>query len=290
MVSRRARERRLSRADTGAPRAPQPTLRHRLTSRDDTGFFSCQSVLYGCMVAPVATTVLAAILHRAHLSLPGEALAVTGLAVFVLFMTYRLRRTVFAYVEVGADGVVVARRFIPYRAIKAFSTRTIPLGGEYAVLRLQDGKEAVFRIDAIAPPERAKVLERLHKEIAAHREASRGQALAALDRGDRCVSAWREALGRLLARSEGYREAPIALEDVYETLENAAAPPERRIGAAITLAGAGEPDAPARIRVAAEGCADARLRIALESIAEGEADDEAVEEALEASRRAEAHA
>jgi hypothetical protein len=70
---------------------------------------------------------------------------------------------------------------------------------------------------------------------------------------------------------------------VRETLENAAAPPARRIGAAITLAGSGEAEASKRILAAASECANAPLRVVLEAIAEGEVDDAAVEEALRGS-------
>jgi hypothetical protein len=48
------------------------------------------------------------------------------------------------------------------------------------------------------------------------------------------------------------------------------------------MAGGGDPEAGARIRVAAEACAEPKLRVALESIAAGEEDDRAVEEALAA--------
>jgi hypothetical protein len=271
------------------PPNPRSTLRHRLTSHADTGFFGCQSVVYSAMVAPFVAVLLAAIAAPLHLAPTPTGLAAGTLAAFILFLTFRLRRTVFAYVEVGADGIVVDRRFIAYREITSVSTRIVPPGGTHAVLRLRDGNEAIFRIDAIEARACEALLARLRREIAAYRAASRDEAaLAVLDRGDRSVGAWRQALGSLMARSEGYREAAIALADVHETLENAAAPPDRRIGAAITLAGAGEADAPARIRVAASECADERLRIALESIAAGETDDEAVEEALRASRQTEA--
>jgi hypothetical protein len=184
----------------------------------------------------------------------------------------------------GADGIIVRRRFIPYASIRRRSRRYIEPGGEHLVLHLDSGEEVVFRVSAIHEEARAALLARLDTEIAAYREAARQAVLAALDRGEQSLSDWRKALGRLTTASDGYRSASVALADVQETLDNVAAPAERRIGAAIALAGAGDPDAPERIRVAAEACAEPRLRIALTSIAAGEADDDAVEEALQASR------
>jgi hypothetical protein len=60
---------------------------------------------------------------------------------------------------------------------------------------------------------------------------------------------------------------------------------ERRLGAAMARVGSGDPAARERIRVCAQALVDPKLRIALSSIAEGEADAEAVEEALRAEQK-----
>jgi hypothetical protein len=55
---------------------------------------------------------------------------------------------------------------------------------------------------------------------------------------------------------------------------------ERRIGAALALAATGDDAQRERVRIAASACASPRMRIALERIAGGDADDQAVDEAL----------
>ncbi|WP_437840541.1 hypothetical protein [Sorangium sp. So ce1153] len=69
-----------------------------------------------------------------------------------------------------------------------------------------------------------------------------------------------------------YRAAGLTLEDVRHALDDASAPPERRIGVALLLRIAGYPEARGLIRVTAEATADDELRAALERAAEDELD------------------
>jgi hypothetical protein len=57
---------------------------------------------------------------------------------------------------------------------------------------------------------------------------------------------------------------------------------------AVTQASAADSQDRARIRVAAEACANPRMRIALEQVARDELEDEAIEEALAAEEAARA--
>jgi hypothetical protein len=71
-------------------------------------------------------------------------------------------------------------------------------------------------------------------------------------------------------------------------LEDAEATVENRVGAALALTEGEDADARPRIRIAADACANDRVRVALTSLAEGDGDEEALEEALreDAQRRA----
>jgi hypothetical protein len=62
-------------------------------------------------------------------------------------------------------------------------------------------------------------------------------------------------------------------EDALHTLNDASAPRDRPIGAALLLRIAGRPEAQGRIRVAAEATADDELRAALERAAEDALDE-----------------
>jgi hypothetical protein len=272
-----------------AAQPPKPVLRRRLAGAADTVFFGCQSVLYGCVGSLVLAGLAAGIVGALfRVAAPPPALWAATAVLFALITGYRLRRTVLARVQVGADGISVLGRFVPYSAIestvRSWGGPSGLEGGEHMVLTLHGGEEVDFRIDTLPRRRREALVKRLQDEIAAYQQAARQKVLDALDRGERPIAAWREQLRRLSTGSEGYRAASVALADVQEALDNAAAPVERRIGAALALAGGGDPEARARIRVAAEASAEPKLRIALESIAAGEEDDAAVEEALVAAK------
>jgi hypothetical protein len=72
-------------------------------------------------------------------------------------------------------------------------------------------------------------------------------------------------------------------EALARVLEDAGAPAERRIGAALALGAAGEGR---RIERAVAACADTRLRIALESAATDRLAEEEMAAVLEAEQKA----
>ncbi len=109
---------------------------------------------------------------------------------------------------------------------------------------------------------------------------------ARLDRAGRTISEWREGLAALLDPTTSYRRQAVGPHEVASVLEDGAASPERRIGAALALVATGEPGARERVRVAAGLTAGEALRAARERAAEQEADDEALGRAVEAAARA----
>jgi hypothetical protein len=282
----------------GAPRKPvpraRPALRARLNSPGDTAFYGCYSVLLGLLAAALVPGCVLPFLRGLDVELGGAALS---MMTFLAITALALYRMVFRYVEVGADGVVVRdrllARFIRYSdvaRVKMLGVEEMKMGLHVA-LELRDGKEVSFRVDTLAPEERARLLARLSEEQDAYALAAREEeALAALERKGRSVADWQAAAARLLGPKGDYRSACVAAEDVARTLENPSAERDRRLGAAMALAGSGDAEAPVRIRVAAQASADPRLRIALESIASGEIDAQAVEEALAEAGREEGQA
>lgn len=72
-------------------------------------------------------------------------------------------------------------------------------------------------------------------------------------------------------------------EDLWRVVEDTTAPEDARAGAAIALRN--EAGAHPRLRVAAEAVASPRLRVALERAADPEAEEAALDEALEAFAR-----
>src|SRR5262249_7910937 len=138
-----------------------------------------------------------------------------------------------------------------------------------AVLRLglEGGRSLDLRVEGLTSDELQRLLERLHLEIAAHRAAGAAADLEALDRRGRSVPEWRKALSGLLARGGGYRGSPVTREALSAALDDVAATPERRIGAALLLV----EDAGMKSRIAAiaAASADFELRQVLVGIARG---------------------
>ncbi|WP_437649829.1 hypothetical protein [Sorangium sp. So ce362] len=172
-------------------------------------------------------------------------------------------------VVVGSDGVLVERDFsrdwLPYTELTAIQTR--------------DDRLFLFRQGHDVPAElRAgrSLAEALAQRIReAHERAAGGAAppgAEALERRGRDPAAWREDLRKMLTAGD-YRATGLTPEDVLHTLDDASAPPDRRIGAALLLRVTGYPEAQSLIRVAAESTADDELRAALERAAEDELDE-----------------
>lgn len=106
------------------------------------------------------------------------------------------------------------------------------------------------------------------------------EAMASLARAGRPVSSWREAI-RELATSNNYRTASLPFDGLTRVLSRADASAEDRIGAAIAMKATHPEEATERVRIAAQTCADPKVRIALERVADGSEEDAAIEEALE---------
>jgi hypothetical protein len=232
-----------------------------------------------------------------------NALSIVG----VRWLARFLRR---GEVVVGTDGVALEgfgkRRFIAYSRVRRVARD--PRGVR---LYLNDGVSVLLPtlVDANAPmPVTPGVdapfdpgtvrrgipsgvpLDDLYRRDLARREAlverieqamsARGQSrvsqvqLAQLDRQRRTLPAWREDLRALLAvEGSGYRGAALGSDQLAEVVEDAGAPAERRVAAAIALSGNGDVESKRRVRIAAQACVEEDLRAALEHAAEGEIEE-----------------
>lgn len=224
-------------------------------------------------------------------------------------------------VIVGTDGIALTgfgrHRFIAYSRVRRIAR--VPHGVR---LFLNDSVSVLLPtiadagaplpitpgVDAPFDPASAKRLlargaspEELYRRDVTRREAlferldqamrARGQSrvssvqLAELDRRSRSISAWREDLRALLAvEGSGYRGAALGPDQLAEVVEDAGAPTERRVAAAVALSGKGDEEAKRRVRVAVEACADRDLRAALEHAAEGEIEEAELHRAMKQRR------
>jgi hypothetical protein len=202
-----------------------------------------------------------------------------GLPAALMFLSAARSR---ASATVGLDGIEIQagrwRRFVPLDDIA--SSHASKRGIE---LMRRDGRSKLIDVPGKVSAERFGALAlRVDAAIRA-REQLRGAParLPLLERGGRSVPAWRAALRELIRSSaDAYRGRTLSPEDVGATLADADAPAEQRLGAALALAASDAPDLRERLRVAAETCANPRIRVALAGIAAAEPDDAAIEEAL----------
>jgi hypothetical protein len=163
-------------------------------------------------------------------------------------------------VAVGLDGVHVhgtsRARFFAYRDIDSARTNGSDLElvkrGK-VVLRLQLHGEDAARRDA--------VLARITENIARVREG-RGAVAAQL-----VASATKEHLARLAEGAGDYRLATLTREQLWALVEGPEIEASARQAAAEALVRSSDPAERARLRVAAEHCAEPMVRVALEEIA-----------------------
>jgi hypothetical protein len=207
----------------------------------------------------------------------------TGLAVA---LGYGALATLMAYsfqaisrIAIGLDGVRVSGSSRPrFHAYRDLDGVDVARGGDVVLLRR--GRAALrLQLHGADAARRGPVVERLREAIArAHAPEAVAQRLA--------ETATPTVLAQA-ARGDGDYRSPAASRDaLWEVVEAPAATGETRARAARALAaGAGGADR-ARLRIAAERCAEPKARQALARIAVGEEEDEEEEARAPAPRRA----
>ncbi len=184
-----------------------------------------------------------------------------------------------AALEVGRDGILLRRRFgsryVPYASLEgAWGTATT------IVLKPRGHKPMRLTVAQGSRADREQLCEAIVRRIEEAREvfahSSRVEGAAALVApGGRPPAQWVHEV-RALVRARSYREAVLDADRLWRVVDDPSMVASTRAGAAMALAAIDE-DARVRLRMAADGCADPRLRVALAQVADsaGEADVEA---------------
>ncbi len=183
-------------------------------------------------------------------------------------------------IVVGADGVSVGKfrkHTLPIRELAA--ARLVASGQD--VLRqtlVLERHVGIAEVINLGPVERSTALllvTRINRAIALAGAA--GESLSSLDRGDRTLEQWRKELRRTLSGAVDYRDRGIPRIRVVETLEDPNAPAERRLGAAIALEEANDPEARRILMRVAEATIDGALARALRETAEGDLEEKSAD-------------
>jgi hypothetical protein len=248
-----------------------------------TGGTRAIRIFVAMLVGPVAAALVVlfvATVFLSSLSPLGWLLLAGFTALSCMALWSLVRPLVTTTLSIGTDGVVVRRlgrrRFVPRASLDAVEARD----GEVVLARV---KGDPLRVRTSGQPEADAVVLRIREAIASP-EARGAPELDRLDRRGRAVSAWLRDLRALAAGPGGYRDASLDLRALLDVVEDGGAPPEHRIAAAAALSGAPDEQAffRARVRVAAQACADTRLREAIERAGEGDLEEDLVAQAVRA--------
>jgi hypothetical protein len=191
-----------------------------------------------------------------------------------------------ARLTIGADGVKIEQNltttFLPFAQIRDWTVKA-----DGVTFLLRDGSSVRARGRHLTLDGKgAAVAGRLEEAKKVHLSGRAGEeARLLLARGSRPVSEWRGALGKLLDRGD-YRETSLDPQELYQVLSSPEEPAELRLGAALALRERAPAEVKERLRVAAQACANPRLRVAFEALARGKdakEEDEALLAALEES-------
>ncbi len=198
-------------------------------------------------------------------------------------------------VIVGGDGVLLrwlgTVRFVPWSSV----TDVEPFdGGVMLSLGPQSGNEEWLTLRMPEEhqryhPERDAMVERMVAAVrsyAPHGSQGKGahpEPMARLlGRAGGRTRDWVRTMRALVRPVQGFRAASVPIDRLWRIVEDPCADREARTGAAIALAPTLEDAGQARLRAAAYGCAEPRLRIAITTAAaEARASDETLAEALD---------
>jgi hypothetical protein len=183
-------------------------------------------------------------------------------------------------VTTGGEGVHIANllrsRLVQYSQITAVDRGTY---GPVVTLKTADRSfsfELASTEDAIALVSDVRARAALPDP---ERDENVGGLLA---RGERSTAEWLETIRKQAAPgAESYRVAHLAEDRLWAVLEDPAADPTSRVGAAVALRAqaSGAPRSPAleqRVRIVASGTAFPQVRIALEEVVDATDDEEVV--------------
>lgn len=262
--------------------ARRRTMQMRLGPSD---FLTTMLYLVGPMVAWWGAMAAGGALNRLVGPVPGELRLMAMSFLFVLFFVL-LRGAVNTFLApagltIGADGVKIEQNlsttFLPFSSIVTWD-----IDEDGVSFATRDGRTVRARARHLRLDGKASaVYTRLQEARKVHLEGwAPEEARALLRRGGRPLADWRASLRGLL-RPGDYRGAPLSEDDLVRVLESPDEPAEARVGAALALREQARGETQARLRVAAGACANPRLRVAFERIADEKEDDEVLAAALE---------
>ncbi|MEP7124312.1 MAG: hypothetical protein ABJE95_25515 [Byssovorax sp.] len=272
--------------------AEQQVLRMRLANPMSQVPVGGCIAAFGSLVLPIVLSIALIVILAAPPGDTARGVAVLIFAAATLVLGLLVRALIPRQVVIGTDGIAVermfGRTFIAHaRVTDVVSTAgavVLQIKGERSVWLPTGSRYSSARTRAEESPHSA-LLNRIDEARAAGRHgSSRDARVAGLERAGRSLEAWRQHLRGLVAAAS-YRRAGVVSEEIATVLDDAGAPPLRRVAAAVALAPVGDPAIKHRIARVVQSCADDRLRVALEAAVSDELTDDDLSPLLRKQRR-----
>lgn len=197
-------------------------------------------------------------------------------------------------ITIGAEGLAwraqgwgQKRKTLGFDQVKSIGTHLragVKSAKHWAIeVGLQDGTTQTLGVlGELRQAEADAIIQRAQTALDTWRrgEASGSQA-AQLDRTGATVRDWIAKLQQLALQKDGYRSTALTVERLVEVVSDPKASTEQRLGAAMVLSARGEESSREQIRIAGDTSVSPKLRVALDTIARAEADEQAIQEALD---------
>jgi hypothetical protein len=212
--------------------------------------------------------------------------------VLALYAVIALPMFLMQKVVIGEDGVLLRwagrRRFVPYGSLR--EVRATPLGVELELhdRRPPSGTSKRHRLevrlthrDGTEAARAAAICERIAEAAKAHRELGPAEDAMLLSRGERDDATWLHDMTVLGRADGGYRALALPRDRLWAVLENPAADPSAREGAALALHARLDDDERERLAAIGPKSASPRLRGAIDAVARSPIGTERLRVALE---------
>lgn len=259
----------------------------RLAPPTQNPALGCVALLASAFLTVLFVAAMPAVLGLAGNYHPSQLFILGFVAVFGLLI---IEIAFPPILTVGLDGLrirtLLRRRFVPLASV--VDSAPTPEG---VALALENGRRV--ELNALRRPTENDAIPVLRNIVGRAVSASalrrnHSKAAEALDRRGERFDAWVARLTKL-GGTGSYRDGNLGAEALAEVMEDAQAPADRRLGAALTLAKLGGDGGRERVRIAAGSTADVDLRAALEAAAEEELTEDVAARALAGWRRRNRH-
>jgi hypothetical protein len=143
---------------------------------------------------------------------------------------------------------------------------------EFKGIKISLRSGSLLTLSEVGEEDRRPVMQALHRMKEPAFDEKLLEKRKELSRGGQELKAWLTSLQERHERATTYREARLSEDELEACLQDASAPPDLRLGAAVALGASGK-GAKEKLRVAAERCENPALARAIEAVRDDRLDE-----------------